>query len=86
MRNSGFFCIFARKIKFDTTMSGKSFLYGLVAGALIGGTAALLLSPKTGEENLQDLKRKLNEFMNENGEAPSNDEAPSHKKEKKDGE
>lgn len=67
-------------------MSGKSFLYGLVAGALIGGTAALLLSPKTGEENLQDLKRKLNEFMNENGEAPSNDEAPSHKKEKKDGE
>lgn len=56
-------------------MNGKSFLCGLLTGALIGGAAALLLSPKTGEENMKDLKKKLDELLNEDENANANEDS-----------
>lgn len=66
-------------------MSGKSFFYGLLTGALIGGAAALLLSPKSGEENLNDLRKKIDDLLNDEA-APSNDGVAPSTKEEKDGE
>lgn len=43
-------------------MNGKNFFYGLLTGALVGGTIALLLAPKSGEETQKDLKEKMDEM------------------------
>ena len=36
---------------------------GLLAGALVGATAALLLAPKKGDETRKALKEKGNEYI-----------------------
>ncbi len=38
--------------------SGLNFFIGLVAGALAGATAMLLIAPKSGEETREDIKIK----------------------------
>jgi gas vesicle protein len=43
----------------------SSFVTGLLAGAAIGGVIALLYSPKSGKENREMLKQKLEELEKE---------------------
>lgn len=43
-------------------MSKSKFGLGLALGAVLGGVAALFLSPKTGEENRKIAKKKLDEW------------------------
>ena len=46
-------------------MSRKSGLGKLLAGIGIGAGLGLLLAPKSGEETRSDLKKKINEFIDE---------------------
>ena len=43
----------------------SSFITGLLAGAAIGGVIALLYSPKSGKENREMLKQKLEDLEKE---------------------
>ena len=36
----------------------------IAAGALVGATAGVLLSPKSGKENREELKKKFDEVTN----------------------
>ena len=46
-------------------MSRKSGLGKLLAGIGIGAGLGLILAPKSGEETRSDLKKKINEFIDE---------------------
>lgn len=43
--------------------NGSKFGVGLLIGAALGGIAALFLSPKSGKENRDMVKKKWDEFM-----------------------
>lgn len=48
--------------------SGKKFIKGLVIGSIVGGSAALLLAPRSGKETRKKLQDEIDEtiqlFMN----------------------
>ncbi len=45
--------------------SGRSFLSGLLAGAVIGGILALLYAPKAGKETREDIRAKFADLEKE---------------------
>ncbi|MDG5799995.1 YtxH domain-containing protein [Marinilabiliaceae bacterium ANBcel2] len=45
--------------------SAGSFIGGLLAGAALGATIALLYTPQTGDDTRKQLKKKINELEDE---------------------
>ncbi len=49
--------------------NGKKLMTGLVAGALVGAVAGMLLAPKSGKENRKMVGEKAGKIRNRTGEA-----------------
>lgn len=65
-------------------MSGNKFLAGIIAGALAGAAAAVMLAPKTGKESRRvvgdqvgNLKRRFRRGRSSASEAPSSENGAS---------
>ena len=52
--------------------NAKKLVTGLVAGAIVGTTAGLLLAPKSGKENRKMVGEKASKIRNRTGGAMSN--------------
>lgn len=52
--------------------NGKKLMTGLVAGAVLGTIAGMLLAPKSGKENRKMVGEKASKIRNRTGEAIGN--------------
>lgn len=48
-----------------------NFISGLILGATVGAAAALILAPGTGEETRKEIRREIDDILNEGRKAAS---------------